>query len=495
MEYQTELALLSLFSILIAGGFLLIKWRAGDYNVGIGILFVVDLYLIHFPGAVINAMPWYGYADVYTTLKGFRLTILAVVAFVIANLVTSHFFRKTSYFTRHIYKELPPPNMPDLKKNGYIYIILGSFCFIGFYMGLGFIPTLAAFVSSGMSLTVVGLCLLAWYALIRQDKKMLIYVFLMAMFLPVVTIIKLGHIFYGLHWAVPVLVFISRFVRPKRKLILPALIFFYVGLCFYQTYMRDRDEIRSMGVFAEITEKAETAVDMISKPIFFNPFDTLHLDKIESRLNQNLLVGSAINNLESGGMYAHGETFKKTFTIFIPRAIWPDKPIILGGNELASFYTGMLFVDWVTVGIGLVMETYINFGVPGTVIGFLIFGLIIGIADTMAAVKLREASWSGFAIWFLPAYALIDAHMSLAELMSGAITGVLLVLAITRFANRVYKVALAGGAVMMVVLGYMFIYAPMVGPLMWIIKPLVILFVLIILLMFIFPGLKRKTGF
>ena len=57
----------------------------------------------------------------------------------------------------------------------------------------------------------------------------------------------------------------------------------------------------------------------------------------------------------------------------IPRAVWPDKPDVAGSGDIVSEFTGIRFAEGTSVGVGQVMEFYVNFGIPGVLIGF--FGL------------------------------------------------------------------------------------------------------------------------
>ncbi len=46
----------------------------------------------------------------------------------------------------------------------------------------------------------------------------------------------------------------------------------------------------------------------------------------------------------------------------IPRALWPNKPVVGGSGDLVSTYTGIRFADGTSVGIGQVLESFVNFG-------------------------------------------------------------------------------------------------------------------------------------
>jgi hypothetical protein len=155
------------------------------------------------------------------------------------------------------------------------------------------------------------------------------------------------------------------------------------------------------------------------------------------RLNQNYLVGAAVRNLESGSKeHAHGQTVIEAFQSLVPRALWPSKPVAAGSPRIVTEYTGITFAAYTSVGVGQVMEFYINFGTAGVIIGFLLFGTLLTLLDTWAAERLWRGDWLQFAMWFLPGLALMQAGGSLVEVLSSAGAGMLAVLFVNRFIVR-----------------------------------------------------------
>src|SRR5207245_8357339 len=70
--------------------------------------------------------------------------------------------------------------------------------------------------------------------------------------------------------------------------------------------------------------------------------DLDHVDRIDSRLNQNLLVGQAVTYLDQGlAEYAQGESVWNGVLALVPRAIWPGKPVAAGSAGLVSRFTGV----------------------------------------------------------------------------------------------------------------------------------------------------------
>ena len=100
----------------------------------------------------------------------------------------------------------------------------------------------------------------------------------------------------------------------------------------------------------------------------------------------------------------------------IPRALWADKPVAAGSGDLVTRYTGIEFAQGTSVGIGQVMEFYINFGTFGVVLGFVVLGMLLSIVDSAAGHKLAAGDWPGFALWYLPGLALLQVGGSLVDL-------------------------------------------------------------------------------
>ena len=119
----------------------------------------------------------------------------------------------------------------------------------------------------------------------------------------------------------------------------------------------------------------------------------------------------------------------------IPRAIWPNKPIIGGSGNLVSDYTGMRFADDTSVGIGHVMEAYVNFGRTGVIVCFLILGVVVAAADGMSYATLARGQGTDFLVRYLPALSLLTVGGSFAELTSSGAAALVVALVLRRVAR------------------------------------------------------------
>ncbi len=116
--------------------------------------------------------------------------------------------------------------------------------------------------------------------------------------------------------------------------------------------------------------------------------------------------------------YAHGESLILAASGFIPRALWADKPSV-GATEFFVRYTGAKVSKGTTVSAGLIFEMLINFGLPGVLIGFIVYGAVLHRVDCWCAKQLRNGDAASFARAHLIATPLIDFTTILVGLVSG----------------------------------------------------------------------------
>jgi hypothetical protein len=153
----------------------------------------------------------------------------------------------------------------------------------------------------------------------------------------------------------------------------------------------------------------------------FDPDNKAHMEAIDLRLNQNILVGRAVHVLEAGRTdYANGETLWSAIIAVIPRALWPDKPVYAGSAGLVTRFTGMEFARGTSVGIGQVMELYVNFGAGGVLVGYVLLGMLLGWLDLRAGAALAASNWKQFALAFMVGLAFLQVGGNFAEATASA---------------------------------------------------------------------------
>lgn len=417
------------------------RWKG--IGSGFTVIYLANLSLIHFFGALIYVLPWYGFRDIDTTLKGFRVASYGMVAFSIGNLILApYLFRLINI---RVSNNLKSGNTEPLQNLPKIYVLIGIISYFILFSIIGQRPTFRAIVSVGQQLMVVGICLGCWKAWVEKNKRELLVYLILSISFPFITIIIQGFIGYGTVMTLAILLFIARLVQPKWKVLITGFLLVYLALTFYQSYMRDRKELRTViWGKAPVIERIEELSTTLWNTEWFNPFNKEHLIRIDNRLNQNFLVGKSIDYLEKWEMdYAYGKTLWESMIALIPRIIWPEKPVYAGSPGIVSKYTGMRFTRDTSVGVGQVMEFYINFGTICVIIGFLILGIIIAIIDTMSGYHLLKGSSPKFALWILPGLGFLQVGGSLVEVTASAGAGLVVACLISRLRSSNYPLLLA----------------------------------------------------
>ena len=385
--------------------------------VGLGAMYLLNMGINHFLGGMIYLLPWYSTAMIDNVERGFQVTTYGLIAFALGNAVITPLIIKVTGWPRR-QEGIRKPE----QKLAIIYLIVALSCYFVLIPVLGRIPTLGAILGSGWTLMVVGLCLLAWQAYQQGARRRMLLWLGGTALLPFATVITQGFLGYGTAAAVAVLTFVAGFYRPRWRVVIATVFCIYLGLSVYVTYMRDRNDIRDSVWGGEaFSTRLDKIATTVSKAELFDIYNQEHLALIDLRLNQNYLVGAAVEHLSTRGVgFANGETIWNSFLALVPRIIWPDKPFEAGSHGVVTKYTGMVFAEGTSVGVGQVMEFYVNFGNMGVVIGFLVLGIIIGMLDKFAAMRLKEGDWQGFALWFLPGLGLLQVGGSLGEMTSTA---------------------------------------------------------------------------
>jgi hypothetical protein len=292
-----------------------------------------------------------------------------------------------------------PSDLASLDRLALLYVVGGACYFmLGSFVS---IPSLGAVIASLISLLIVGAALRLWVA-DRQGRRVKFWITASSLFLlPVITIVRDGFIGFGTYWMLAAMSF--AFALSKRRLayfvIAPFAIYF--GMSVFVNYMASRTAYRQAIWYqtAEVglEERVLRLQQMFANFQWFDPGNAKQREVVDGRLNQNLLVGAAVERLESGRIeYARGDTFVTMALGLIPRALWPDKPQVGGGGSVARDYAGIRFSEGTAVGAGQVMEFYINFGLLGVIGGFLVYGFLIGWMDVRTITCLEHGDQKGF---------------------------------------------------------------------------------------------------
>lgn len=415
--------------VVTIAGTIALRSRSGGREVGLVWAYMANLWLLHWPGAVIYTLPWYSRIEYSTVYTGFVQAGIGIFGFglgaaVLAPILVDLLNPPGAHAAYHPPDALLPRT----------YIAIGVVAYLVIVPLALRTPTISAIATAMTQLVVVGVCLRCWHGWHARRPWMFYSALALAAIMPFATVLGQGFLGYGAAAVMAVLCFNGSFIRPRWKVALAAVIIAYLGFSTYVTYMRDRGEIRRVVWGGEsLTNRFTSVLSTVRETEWFDPYNPIHLQRIDMRLNQNYLVGASVEMLSSGARdHAKGETVLQALVAVIPRALWPSKPVYAGSGDIVSNYTGISFAFGTSVGVGQVMEFYINFGTIGVFVGFLLLGALVGMFDSWAAARLWEGNWMHFGMFFLAGLGFIQAGGSLVEVMSTVGAGMLAAFLVNR---------------------------------------------------------------
>jgi hypothetical protein len=421
----------------IAAAFVLYRrWRT---NKGVGLLltYVLMFGMLHWLGTVLYFLPWFDSPWHELTREGSRLAAYAMIAFAVGTEAGRWLPGRDSPRAVTIVPERKTASTRAIK----IFLATGVVLYAVVTPFADTIPSLSAIAATGSLLVVTALSLTCWNAWRKKRPRRFWAALVATSLLPLVTVAIQGFLGYGFAAMLCVFAFVASFYRPRWKVMIVGLAFAYLGASVFVTYMRDREEIR--GVVwrgSGFDQRLSRISDTVRSAEWFNIYDTSQLERIHGRLNQNYLLGASVKHLEEKFVqFEEGRTLLNAALAIVPRALWPDKPITAGSGQLVTKYTGVKFAVGTSVGVGQIMELYINFGIGGVVIGFLVIGAILVRIDGKAARALHRGDARHFVLWYLPGLSLLQIGGSFVDVTSTAAGGLVVAHALCHFMGHLKK--------------------------------------------------------
>jgi hypothetical protein len=419
----------------VAALVLIRHWRTG-VGAGLVFTFVLSFGAMHVLVPLLYLIPWFDSDRLELTALGLRQAALAIVAFAVGSEIALAVIRRRLQIVPD--DEAAAPVVDNRIVN--LYFIAGAVLYGVIFPIAGRLPSVTALVSTGSTLGVVAVGLKCWNAWSEKRWSRLWLWLAATTLLPLVTVLGQGFLGYGFAAMLTVFAFVASFYRPRWHVVAAGLVLAYLGLSVYVTYMRDRGDIRAVvWTGAGVGERVEQLTDTFRNTEWFDFNNLSHLRRVDERLNQDFLLGAAIVYLESGTVpFAHGGTFRDAAFAVIPRALWPNKPATGGSGDLVADYTGFRFADGTSVGIGQVMEAYVNFGTEGILVTFVIIGIVLSLVDRYAFVRLRAGEAGRFLLWYLPGLSLLQVGGSFMEITSTGAAGLLMAILLNKIATTLY---------------------------------------------------------
>jgi hypothetical protein len=412
-------------------------WRAWFFSkpvAGLGLCHWFNQAINHFFGEYfISQNAEFKSADRLAGQSGYQISAIAISGLIVALVMV------TAVDITSKSKKLPKQYYYDENKNlkiGFLALVYGMICYFFLSGLLSFIPSITSILSGGLAMASAGM---AW-ALVavfkyRGPVQALMFASLMFLF-PVFTLILNGFMGYGIGAIFGIAGVVMVTFKPRWIIILIAPSLLYLGLSLYPSYMTAREDIRSkVWGGADLSERFNATFGGIAENWqWFDPNDEKQMEILNGRLNQNVLVGHSYEYITAGQTnYAFGDTLIDGLLALIPRIIWVDKPLTAGSNGLVTRFTGIKFSQGTSVGIGNMMEFYINFGLIGVFIGYFLIGLAVYYLDSMAGQAIFSMNANLFLLTIVPGQSLMNAIGSFVEWGPSLVGAIVLVWGFIRF--------------------------------------------------------------
>jgi hypothetical protein len=380
--------------------------------------YFLGLSLIHVPGVLpfLGSDP--GLADADETEIGFEMTILGMAAFVTGTVVARWTARKSA-------GEMgaPPRRWAKLFEGlGRRGFVLGGVAYFVLVPLTQRVPSMTSIIAPLGTLMILGVWLVLYGAAVAADRRRTLATLALLPLLPLSTLVTGGFLSYGVNWVLSIVAFLFVITQRRIWFYFGTPVAMFLGLSLFVTYMGQRGDIREAFWYEQtgMFDRLDRVSALITNFQLLDLGSPTHVAALDGRLNQNWLVGAAVIYHESGGAaFAYGGTVPPW--ALIPRAIWPNKPGIGGSGSIASDFTGIPFPEGTSVGVGQVLEFYINFGIPGVLIGFLGLGYLLMRLDQGIMRSLVGGDMRGVMLRAMPGLTLLNPGGSLLEMLVGSV--------------------------------------------------------------------------
>jgi hypothetical protein len=389
---------------------LLYLLRRDRLSLGLPLAFLGSLLLIHLPGAFAHAVTGDRLQGNDFVAAGILYTAIGCVCFV-----------GGVWFAHATARPAQAPRVADRRMFAY-FCLIGGWVFVYGLSPLNRITSIGAVIETGGAIWMLG-TLLGIRAAVQAGnmQRALVWGAALAVY-PTLMLLLGGFLSYGAAAVMVVLAVLPIYARTFTRAAVGIAVVSFIGVTIFVNYFDHRDDIRhNVWGGASMEDRIGSVTDMITSIHLVDLDSDKDLTALDQRLNQNMFVGMAAARIQQGQVdFLNGQSVVDGVISLIPRAMWPDKPTTAGSGQTVAEMTGLELNEDTSWGVGNVMEFYINFGVPGVVVGFLIVGWLIGTLDVRAAAAERRGDFGSAIIFFLPTVAMIDPNGSLIEISGGA---------------------------------------------------------------------------
>lgn len=427
--------------VLVATLMVVVGMTAGWGNrrpaMGLTGVYLLLTWVTHVPGAIAYMVPWSTLPDPAATATGFHWCWVGMTSFLAGSLILGRLLMHTAQGGG-----IAATPMAGWRKWPAFYLILGLLIMVGVGSLLAGVPSISAVLGAVSNLLVVGLIMLVWRAGKEQGRMKMLAVASWALLVPVFGVGTSGFLSFGAATLAIVIGVVAQFYRPRWAVWLALPVVFYLGLSVFVTYTRDKVAIREVVWFGDSQmKKIARVIETFSDFELVDLRNPDHLGYLDARLNQNFLIGLAVHRLQSGEMdYLRGASLLNALAAPVPRVLWPNKPVVAGGMGLAGEWTGMTFAEGTSVGLGHVMELYVNFGHFGVVLGFALLGGMLRWLDFQGARRLLAGDYSGAMFFMLLGIPFLNVGGGSIELFGSCAAGLVLAVALRKGESFIFRV-------------------------------------------------------
>jgi hypothetical protein len=427
--------------LLLAWPLLVAALVAADRRFGRSPLFLCNSYIAglavnHWFGALVHALPGHTFKSFANTIAGFEATTWGLLFFVLGVAVTPNAMPRDWRAGSSNAAKIGRNSARTADRAAIALLWAGLVAWMAAATTLMTLPSVSSIISGGKHFLVAGICLKCWLHYRRGNLAGFGRWLGVGAFFPIYTTLSQGFIGFGISIFMTIIIFVGSFYRPRWQVFVAATVVVFFGLSLWVAYFEHRKNVRETVWGGQGLELRLAALGAVAES--FVPFDfdnPAHLRAVDERLNQNELVGAALNFVPTYKDFAGGQTVIAAIeAALIPRALWPDKPVV-GGSQMITEYTGIQFGPDVSVGVGPVIEYYVNYGWTGLAAGFFLFGVVLRRIDFRVARGLLTDSWGDLAFWFPIGASLLQPIGSLVEISSSAAGAAIIGAVVKRFIN------------------------------------------------------------
>ncbi len=401
----------------------LLVMRQGRRGGALTLSYWISLSLIHAPGALVYLDSTVSPVGFEETYLGFQITVVGLAMF-LAGAAVAPLINNRGANAAGGGRVLSGTAWLD--RAGLRFLISGSVVFLVVLPIAAVVPSINSILSAFVGLLVLGIWLRLYSAVVRSDGLRVLSTLALLPLFPVATMISGGFLGFGVQWILSAVSFLFVIARRRIFFVLLAPLVVYIGLSFFVAYMGERNAIRDAVWYEQsgIGDRLDRIAAITTNFRLLDLADPAHIDAVDGRLNQNVLVGAAAARLQDGAVeLAYGGTVP--WWALIPRAIWPGKPEVGGGRGVVTDFTGIPFAEGTSVGAGQVLEFYVNFGWIGVLAGFFVFGLLLMYLDHGIMRAMSGGDMRGLLLRALPGLTLIQPGGNLLEILVSAVAALI----------------------------------------------------------------------